>query len=97
MANDSTTRSHATGSSKVPSKLQEKLPHQVEDLVPNSIHDTGSGAGSSHATEKSFVPKVCIFGISLSYTYSLSLPLSFVKIMLSSPLDIHAVFLSVSL
>ena len=39
------------------------LPQQVEEKVPNSIHDTGSGAGTtdnagvSHATGDSVVPK----------------------------------------
>ncbi|KAL8900211.1 MAG: hypothetical protein Q9207_005803 [Kuettlingeria erythrocarpa] len=53
---DSTTRSHATGDSIVPQKLQEKLPKGVEEAVPNAIHDTGSH-GTSHATDKSAVPK----------------------------------------
>ncbi|KAL8727791.1 MAG: hypothetical protein Q9181_005577 [Wetmoreana brouardii] len=54
---DSTSRSHATGDSIVPQKLQEKLPKGVENAVPNAIHDTGSGSGSSHATDSSAVPK----------------------------------------
>lgn len=56
---DSTNKSHATGDSIVPQKLQEKLPKGVEDAVPNSIHDTSSKTGSSHATSDSAVPKVC--------------------------------------
>ncbi|KAI4189442.1 MAG: hypothetical protein L6R41_001460 [Letrouitia leprolyta] len=55
---DSTNKSHATGDSIVPQKLQEKLPKGVEDAVPNSIHDTSSKTGSSHATSDSAVPKV---------------------------------------
>ncbi|KAI4112921.1 MAG: hypothetical protein LQ338_008255, partial [Usnochroma carphineum] len=53
---DSTNRSHATGDSIVPQKLQEKLPEGVEKAVPNAIHDTGS-SGKSHATGDSAVPK----------------------------------------
>lgn len=55
---DSTSQSHAVGDSIVPQKLQEVLPKKVEEVVPNSIHDTGSGVASSHATGKSAVPKV---------------------------------------
>lgn len=58
-----TDKSHATGGSIVPEKLQEVLPQKVEEKVPNSIHDTGSSAGAtdnagkSHATGDSVVPK----------------------------------------
>ena len=58
-----TDASHATGSSIVPEILQKKLPQQVEEKVPNSIHDTGAlagttdNAGVSHATGGSAVPK----------------------------------------
>ncbi|KAL8640083.1 MAG: hypothetical protein Q9226_008784 [Calogaya cf. arnoldii] len=54
---DSTTRSHATGDSVVPQKLQEKLPAGVEKAVPNVLHDTGPTDGGSHATGDSAVPK----------------------------------------
>ncbi|KAL8706985.1 MAG: hypothetical protein Q9201_000033 [Fulgogasparrea decipioides] len=54
---DSTSRSHATGDSKVPQKLQEVLPKGVEESVPNSIHDTGTKTRGSHATGDSAVPE----------------------------------------
>ena len=33
-------KTHATGDSKVPQKLQEVLPESIERAVPDSIHDT---------------------------------------------------------
>ncbi|KAL8920339.1 MAG: hypothetical protein Q9208_006310 [Pyrenodesmia sp. 3 TL-2023] len=57
---DSTSRSHATGDSIVPQKLQEVLPAGVEKAVPNAIHDTGPSdktRETSHATDKSAVPE----------------------------------------
>ena len=58
-------KSHATGSSVVPQKAQEKLPEGVESVVPNALHDTGDSRISettnfvSHATDpaKSLVPE----------------------------------------
>ncbi|KAK8029070.1 hypothetical protein PG991_006126 [Apiospora marii] len=48
----STDRSHATGASAVPGKVQEKAPKGVEDALPDSVHPTGaSGAvGSANKT-----------------------------------------------
>ncbi|KAI0032025.1 hypothetical protein K488DRAFT_86236 [Vararia minispora EC-137] len=44
-------RSHATGESIVPRKLQEVLPESVERAVPNAIHDTsGLPPRNGHAT-----------------------------------------------
>ncbi|KZV65480.1 hypothetical protein PENSPDRAFT_689811 [Peniophora sp. CONT] len=33
-------RSHATGKSIVPEKLQQKLPEKIERAVPDALHDT---------------------------------------------------------
>ncbi|KAL1306115.1 hypothetical protein AAFC00_004231 [Neodothiora populina] len=64
----STNQSHAVdpvNSSKVPGKVQEKVPAGVEKALPNSVHDTGAGSdkaaqssgGVSHATGPSKVPQ----------------------------------------
>ncbi|KAK6852726.1 hypothetical protein PG990_010376 [Apiospora arundinis] len=45
----STDRSHATGESAVPHKVQEKAPKAVEDALPDSVHPTGN-AGSANKT-----------------------------------------------
>lgn len=50
--------SHATGDSYVPQAAQDKLPREVEENVPNAVHDTGSTGSKSHATGDSKVPKV---------------------------------------
>ncbi|KZV85418.1 hypothetical protein EXIGLDRAFT_766765 [Exidia glandulosa HHB12029] len=50
-------KSHATGESKVPAGLQERLPREAEEYAPDSIHPTGSSKGQSHATGKSIVPE----------------------------------------
>ncbi|KAF2865719.1 hypothetical protein BDV95DRAFT_585743 [Massariosphaeria phaeospora] len=55
-----TDKSHATGSSVVPDKAQEKLPKGVETSVPNAVHDTGDQRWKTHAKdggEDSIVPK----------------------------------------
>jgi len=55
--------SHATdpNDSKVPHKVQQKVPQGVEDSLPDSIHPTpagqDAGKGVSHATGKSIVPQ----------------------------------------
>ena len=49
-------QSHAKGGSAVPDLAQEKLPHGVEDAVPDAVHDTGSS--KSHATGKTEVPEI---------------------------------------
>ncbi|KAI1764128.1 hypothetical protein GGR53DRAFT_466684 [Hypoxylon sp. FL1150] len=59
-----TDRSHATGDSKVPGKVQEKAPKGLEESLPDSIHPTGKNPGEStnktHAKgdgEESILPK----------------------------------------
>ncbi|KAI1389879.1 uncharacterized protein F4822DRAFT_428220 [Hypoxylon trugodes] len=42
-----TDKSHATGESKVPGKVQEKAPKGLEDTLPDSIHPTGKNPGQS--------------------------------------------------
>ncbi|KAI1806738.1 hypothetical protein F4811DRAFT_550480 [Daldinia bambusicola] len=60
----STDKSHATGPSKVPGKVQEKAPKGLEETLPDSIHPTGKNPGEStnktHAKgdgEESILPK----------------------------------------
>ena len=51
--------SHAQGHSSVPESVQRKVPANVEDKLPDSVHDTGSNAKTgkvSHATGDSKVP-----------------------------------------
>ncbi|KAL3493628.1 hypothetical protein BJX62DRAFT_234994 [Aspergillus germanicus] len=53
--------SHATGDSKVPEGIQNKASKDLEDSLPNKVHDTGSGTGrQTHALnegEDSVFPK----------------------------------------
>ncbi|KAK7957063.1 uncharacterized protein PG986_006285 [Apiospora aurea] len=46
----STDRSHATGESAVPGKIQKKAPKGVEDALPDSVHPTGANPGSANKT-----------------------------------------------
>jgi hypothetical protein len=41
----------------VPKKVQEKLPHEAENAVPNAVHDTSGSKSKSHATGESVVPE----------------------------------------
>ncbi|KZW01784.1 hypothetical protein EXIGLDRAFT_829721 [Exidia glandulosa HHB12029] len=46
-----TDKSHATGDSIVPQKMQEVVPEFLERALPNAIHDT---SGAAPQKEKSF-------------------------------------------
>ncbi|KAK4122226.1 hypothetical protein N657DRAFT_575796 [Parathielavia appendiculata] len=57
-------KSHATGESKVPGKVQQAAPEGLEKALPDSIHPTGKEPGQSthktHAKDDgnaSIVPK----------------------------------------
>lgn len=52
-------KSHASGDSVVPDKVQEQAPKGVEDKLPNAVHDTGNSDSTtkSHATGDSIVPE----------------------------------------
>lgn len=39
-SNLGTNKSHATGDSVVPGKIQEKVPEKLEKVLPNALHDT---------------------------------------------------------
>ncbi|KAK3064807.1 hypothetical protein LTS18_003744 [Coniosporium uncinatum] len=39
--------SHASDDSKVPGKVQEKAPKDLEESLPDSVHPTGSDPGQS--------------------------------------------------
>ncbi|KPI39345.1 uncharacterized protein AB675_5154 [Cyphellophora attinorum] len=55
-----TDKTHANAdpnSSFVPKKVQEKLPEEVENAVPNTVHDTSDNKSKSHATGPSVVPE----------------------------------------
>ncbi|KAI1778212.1 hypothetical protein F4818DRAFT_405198 [Hypoxylon cercidicola] len=57
-------KSHATGGSKVPGKVQEKAPKGLEESLPESVHPTSKNpmqsANKTHAKgggEESILPK----------------------------------------